>query len=305
MTTLPAPVPADQEARRLALTERQHGLLVEAGAGSGKTAILAGRVALLIADGVAPRSIAAITFTELAAAELAGRATHYVQELVEGRVPATIAAAFPAGTPSEEQRQRLEVALGTLDELTCTTIHGFASELLRPYPVEADIDPGATVLDGEGQEEKLSRVHEEWQREVLNGTDASNEPLARVLTAPKAPRAEALLKMLALVREHSPAGMDEPPAPDGRAAATTLATCCDLLGSSPAGAEAVSDLLPGWQRLIRQLRQAPLDAVLLLTGERDPDVWTKAGQLRALRKKSAWVTAATTDSFPKKEAENM
>ncbi|HLR46277.1 MAG TPA: UvrD-helicase domain-containing protein, partial [Deinococcales bacterium] len=139
MTTLLRTVPADQEARRVALTDRQHGLLVEAGAGSGKTAILAGRVALLIADGVEPRSIAAITFTELAAAELASRAAHYVHELVQGRVPVTIAAAFPAGVPSAEQQDRLRAALDTLDELTCTTIHGFARELLRPYPVEADI----------------------------------------------------------------------------------------------------------------------------------------------------------------------
>ena len=137
----------DQEARRSALTERNLGLVVEAGAGSGKTAILAGRVALLLADGVAPGSIAAITFTELAAAELATRIGEYVDALAAGTVPVTMTAAFGPGGPTEEQRRNLLTARVNLDELSCSTIHGFARELVRPYPVEADIDPGAAVMD--------------------------------------------------------------------------------------------------------------------------------------------------------------
>src|SRR5690606_10827520 len=143
----------DLESRRTALTDRRHGLVVEAGAGSGKTAILAGRVALLMADGVAPRNIAAITFTELAAAELAARIAQYVDSLAAGEVPNTLAAAFPTGPPSQKQRGALVAAREELDELTCSTIHGFARELVRPYPVEADIDPGAGVL--EPAEQKL------------------------------------------------------------------------------------------------------------------------------------------------------
>ena len=112
--------------------------MVEAGAGSGKTAILAGRVALLMADGVAPRNIAAITFTELAAAELATRIGEYVDDLAAGKVPTTLAAAFPTGSPSQEQRDALIHAREELDELTCSTIHGFARELVRPSPVEAE-----------------------------------------------------------------------------------------------------------------------------------------------------------------------
>jgi hypothetical protein len=29
--------------------------------------------------------------------------------------------------------------------ITCTTIHGFCQQLIKPYPVEAGIDPGATT----------------------------------------------------------------------------------------------------------------------------------------------------------------
>ena len=31
------------------------------------------------------------------------------------------------------------------NQLTCTTIHGFAQKLIKPYPAEADMDPGADL----------------------------------------------------------------------------------------------------------------------------------------------------------------
>ena len=52
-----APLP-DKAARTTALTDIARSYLVEAGAGSGKTSIMAGRVAVLLAQGVEPRAIA-------------------------------------------------------------------------------------------------------------------------------------------------------------------------------------------------------------------------------------------------------
>src|SRR3546814_19805980 len=67
---------ADTAARLRALTELESTLLVEAAAGTGKTALMAGRVTMLLAHGAAPGSIAAITFTALAARALEiGRAS--------------------------------------------------------------------------------------------------------------------------------------------------------------------------------------------------------------------------------------
>ena len=77
----------DAQARLAALTDHERTLLVEAGAGSGKTSLLAGRVALLIAAGVHPKEIVAITFTEAAASELLERIESFVQWLLGDQVP--------------------------------------------------------------------------------------------------------------------------------------------------------------------------------------------------------------------------
>ena len=79
---------SDIKARIEALTQHRRSFLVEAGAGSGKTALMAGRAALLIASGVEPKHIAAITFTEAAAAELLERIEGIVRSLVAGKIPA-------------------------------------------------------------------------------------------------------------------------------------------------------------------------------------------------------------------------
>ena len=50
----------DDGARRDAIRLHDRSILVEAGAGSGKTAVMAGRIAAMLAEGVAPRSIAAL-----------------------------------------------------------------------------------------------------------------------------------------------------------------------------------------------------------------------------------------------------
>ena len=78
---------ADNAARVRALSELRSTLLVEAAAGTGKTALMAGRLTMLLAAGAEPRSIAAITFTELAASALGARVHRYVDELVAGRGP--------------------------------------------------------------------------------------------------------------------------------------------------------------------------------------------------------------------------
>ncbi len=164
------PLP-DLAARTTALTAIDRSFLVEAGAGSGKTSIMSGRAAVLLAAGIAPKHIAVITFTEFAASELLIRIDRFVQKLAKGVVPLDLASAFPKGV-SAEQLKNLEEAKRTLDQLTCTTIHGFAQALIKPYPVDAKIDPGANIIDPAEADLAFNERFEAWLKEQLSDAAA-------------------------------------------------------------------------------------------------------------------------------------
>ena len=86
-------------------------------------------------DGTAElRSIAAITFTEKAAAELRDRIRRGSRRQAEARPAATAGALSPA-------------ALDQLDGAAIGTLHAFAQRLLSEHPVEAGLPPRVEVLD--------------------------------------------------------------------------------------------------------------------------------------------------------------
>jgi len=172
-------IDTDAPNRLRALVEHDATLLVEAGAGTGKTALLAGRVALMLAAGKAPSKIAAITFTELAASELLGRIGEYIDKLITGDVPKPLHAALPGGL-STPQRENLAAARKELDELTCTTIHGFCQRLVTPYPVQAGIDPGATVADEAASDLNYAVQFSDWLRQRLS-REGTDDPITEVL----------------------------------------------------------------------------------------------------------------------------
>src|SRR6202166_3989381 len=160
----------DDAARRDAISAHNRSFLVEAGAGSGKTAVMAGRIAAMLAEGIAPKSIAAVTFTELAASELLIRVRDFVSDLTAGTIPTELRVALPGGL-SEAQSINLAPASAAIDEITCSTIHGFCQRLIKPYPVEADIDPGASVMDRNQADLAFIEIVEPWLREQLSADE--------------------------------------------------------------------------------------------------------------------------------------
>ncbi len=69
----------------------------------------------------------------------------------------------------QAQRDNLAAASAAIDEITCSTIHGFCQRLIKPYPVEADIDPGAGVMDRNQADLAFLEIVEGWLRERLSG----------------------------------------------------------------------------------------------------------------------------------------
>jgi UvrD/REP helicase N-terminal domain len=177
-----AAVLPDLSARRRALVDHSTTLLVEAGAGSGKTALMAGRVALLLAAGIPTREIVAITFTEAAASELRERIEGFVNCLARADIPDELRVALPYGF-STEQSAAIAAADETLDELTCTTIHGFCQQLVKPYPVEAGIDPRATIIDPEAADLAYQDLVQAWLSARF-GRDRGADGLGRLPPLP-------------------------------------------------------------------------------------------------------------------------
>ena len=64
--------------------DTQRSVVVEACAGSGKTWLLSSRIARALLEGVAPRSILALTFTNKAAAEMRHRVIDQLRDLSAG-----------------------------------------------------------------------------------------------------------------------------------------------------------------------------------------------------------------------------
>ena len=128
--------PLDLEAREKIRIDLGRTLVVEAGAGTGKTQSLVERIVSLVTRGEASLDrIAAITFTRYAASQLRDRVRSRLEEHSRS-----------AGVPDAD-RERLDRALEEIDYAAIQTIDSFALSLLRERPLEAGLPPVITPLD--------------------------------------------------------------------------------------------------------------------------------------------------------------
>jgi ATP-dependent helicase/nuclease subunit A len=128
----PAP---DQEQRDLILTELDRNILVEAAAGTGKTTGMVGRMLALLRTGKCGniRTMAAVTFTRKAAAELRARFQVELERAVR--------------EAEGEEKDNLERAHAHAEQCFIGTIHSFCARLLRERPVEAGVDLAFEEID--------------------------------------------------------------------------------------------------------------------------------------------------------------
>lgn len=196
----PRPVP-DQAGRDRISGDLDATLFVVAGAGTGKTTALVQRVIALVSTGRAELgSIAAITFTEKAGAELRDRIRTELERHAEADGPGGV---------------RCRDALDQLDSAAIGTLHSFAQRLLSEYPVEAGLPPRVEVLDEVSSQVAFERRWSVFQDAMLD--DPSLERTILLLMAagvkPGALRslAEAFNDNWDLVEERVPETGPEPP----------------------------------------------------------------------------------------------
>jgi len=131
------PADALNDAQRLAVEHGEAPLLVIAGAGVGKTATLAHRLAHLVLAGADPKRIMLATFSRRAAAELNRR----VQRILARRLaPEAAAAATPAYSG---------------------TFHSIGARLIREYATRIGLDPAFTIHDREDSADLMALCRHE------------------------------------------------------------------------------------------------------------------------------------------------
>jgi ATP-dependent helicase/nuclease subunit A len=264
----------DEQSRRAIREDLLTNILVEAGAGSGKTQMLAERMAAGVAEGVYQiEHMAAVTFTRKAASELRGR-FHLALE-------ARLMSARQAKAQEAEIR-RLQAALSNLERFFAGTIHSFCARLLRERPVESGVSPGFTELDEVQDLELRQRI---WREFITSARAAGDPDVAALLEAdiklkdldpafatvcdnddvefppgdgacpdPK-PAAKALEKFWRTFRKHMPSSIDED------------AKCGMLLAAQRFAGQ--------WRVAQRRLQRPALVASLLASWERESKITMK------------------------------
>jgi len=146
------------EEQRRAIEASGAEVLVEAGAGTGKTGVMVDRYCRLVCnEGISPDAVLAFTFTDKAAAELRQR----IRAEIERR--------------AEEGSERARELLPGLGAAHVTTIHGFCNRLLSAHPIAVGIDPRFRVIDAPEAERTAREAFDEALEAFLAGGDRERE----------------------------------------------------------------------------------------------------------------------------------
>ena len=170
----------DEETLHSIVNDLGANLMVEAGAGTGKTYALVSRVVALVKAGVRMQNIVAITFTDAAAAELSERVRSRM-ELLLGDGLGDSNEDLLAKDLTEQERGRIRQAISELDQAAVQTTHSFAAQLLRDRPLSANLPPGWVPLDAVDSTERFAERWDQWLESTLSQAPDANPELTESL----------------------------------------------------------------------------------------------------------------------------
>jgi ATP-dependent helicase/nuclease subunit A len=144
---------------------QQRNLVIEAGAGTGKTTAIVAEVLklLLSSEELAPERIVLMTFTEKAAGEIADRIHEALTAIANGAESWPPASSNPLIPAIDANRRAACVKqLARIDALRSQTIHSFCQMLLRQFPLEAALDPQFTIVEGFERSRLYGELYDAW-----------------------------------------------------------------------------------------------------------------------------------------------
>ena len=202
----------DARDREVAVTTFDQSVVVTAGAGTGKTTLLVDRLAHLILRNPEPlkiTEIVALTFTNKAADEMKLRLRELLQnylvvQLDREPVNETEAKSRKAVERLIERYQlskteldeRIHDALKNMERSDIGTIHSFAANLLRLYPLEAGVDPQFREDDGREFDRQFDERWDQWLDHELGLHSPRAEEWRKILNRCQLDHIKALGKSL-------------------------------------------------------------------------------------------------------------
>ncbi|MCK4671525.1 MAG: UvrD-helicase domain-containing protein [Candidatus Aegiribacteria sp.] len=136
--------PSDMKARETIRAENGKNVFIQASAGTGKTTLIVDRVMELLRIGIPLEKLAVVTFTNAAAAELRSRIREKLRSL------------------KNSGEKEFNEALSVIPGAWITTIHGFASRVLREYFNFTGVDPAFSTTDGHFTPSEIMREWDAW-----------------------------------------------------------------------------------------------------------------------------------------------
>ncbi|HEX6769881.1 MAG TPA: UvrD-helicase domain-containing protein, partial [Candidatus Binatia bacterium] len=203
----------DGRDRQLAVRTFDRNLVVTAGAGTGKTTLLVDRLVHLILRDPDPfkvTEVVALTFTNKAADEMKLR--------LRERLQAYLAVELDRRPESDAERKtlhsveelialyrlskddmdgRIRDALRNLERSDIGTIHSFAANLLRLYPIEAGVDPQFREDDGSEFDRLFDEQWDAWLDQELALASPRADDWRKVLARCQLDQIKALARSLA------------------------------------------------------------------------------------------------------------